>query len=149
MTTTLHTISGSPHSRRTKRRLGRGHGSGRGTYSGRGLKGQKARSGGRKGLKQMGLRTMILSIPKVRGFSPRPSRVFELRLGALNTILKDGETCSPTTLRQRHLWKRGETSAKIILGGATFERKNITIKSIKCTSSVAKQIRDLGGKIVA
>lgn len=47
MSINLSELHPTPGSRRTKRRLGRGHGSGRGKTAGRGTKGQKARSGGR------------------------------------------------------------------------------------------------------
>ncbi len=144
---TLHSLHPAPASRRHKRRVGRGHGSGRGTYSTRGIKGQKARSGGRKGLKMLGLRSMILSLPKNRGFNPKPSDGMEIPLGRLNTVLKDGEICTPKLLRDRRVWKREANWAKFILSG-TFERKNITVKGIKCSSGAAARIRELGGKIV-
>ena len=145
---TLHTLHPAANSRRDKRRVGRGHGSGRGTYSTRGCKGQKARSGGRKGLKTLGLRPMILSIPKVRGFNPKPSTISEIPLNRLNTILKDGDTCTPQFLKTHHVWTRGANSGKLILRG-TFERKNITFKGVACSAGAAARIRELGGKIVA
>jgi len=49
-------------------RVGRGNGSGIGTYSGRGLKGQKSRSGGKGGLKLMGLKQTFKKIHKAAGF---------------------------------------------------------------------------------
>ncbi len=47
MSINLNELHPTPGSRRTKRRLGRGHGSGRGKTAGRGTKGQKARAGGK------------------------------------------------------------------------------------------------------
>lgn len=57
-----------------KKRVGRGDSSGSGTYSGRGQKGQRSRSGGRGGLKLKGLKETVSKLPKTRGFkSGRPS----------------------------------------------------------------------------
>jgi len=52
-----------------KKRLGRGNASGEGGYCGRGLKGQRSRSGGRKGLKIKGLRILSRRLPKLGGFN--------------------------------------------------------------------------------
>ena len=49
---------------RKKKRVGRGPGSGRGTYSGRGIKGQKARTGGRVGLRRKGVKQFITKLKK-------------------------------------------------------------------------------------
>ena len=65
MSLALHTIKPFSGSKKKVKRVGRGLGS-RGTYSGRGQKGQKARSGGKKGLKLMGIRRLLLSTPKIR-----------------------------------------------------------------------------------
>jgi len=52
-----------------KKRKGRGNASGKGTYASRGLKGQRARSGGRSGLKRRSLmRQLIKKTPKIGGF---------------------------------------------------------------------------------
>ena len=48
----LHNLKVNKKAKRKVRRVGRGNASGSGTYSGRGLKGQKARSGGKSGLKR-------------------------------------------------------------------------------------------------
>lgn len=55
--------------RSTRKRLGRGNATGTGTYAGRGLKGQRSRSGGKGGLKLKGLKATFKSIPKVKGFT--------------------------------------------------------------------------------
>lgn len=52
-----------------KKRVGRGNASGKGTYSGRGIKGQRARAGGRGGLKKRSImRQLIKKTPKIGGF---------------------------------------------------------------------------------
>jgi len=75
MPLTLHTIKPFSGSKKKVKRVGRGLGS-TGTYSGRGQKGQRARSGGRGGLKLLGMKRIILATPKLRGFkSPYPKMV--------------------------------------------------------------------------
>ncbi len=144
----LHTIKGSKGARKTRVRVGRGTGSGLGTYSGRGVKGQKARSGGRGGNKIRGMRSLVLSIPKVRGFRREQLAVLELSIVRLNTILKDGQTLSPAVLKERGLWKAWHKQAKIIGSSEhSWQHKNITIVGIKCSRAVGRTITELGGTI--
>ena len=64
----LHNLTALPKTPR-KKRVGRGNASGKGTYASRGLKGQKARSGGRSGLRRRSLmQQLIKKTPKIGGF---------------------------------------------------------------------------------
>ena len=65
---TLHNLTINKKSRKNPKRLGRGNASGHGTYSTRGQKGQKARSGGSKGLRRWALVQQLRSKPKIGGF---------------------------------------------------------------------------------
>lgn len=145
---TLHTIRGAKGARKTRVRVGRGTGSGLGTYSGRGVKGQKARSGGRGGNRIRGMRAMVLSIPKSRGFQRKQPAVLELPVSRLNAMLEDGQTLSPTYLKGKNLWKQWHKQAKI-LGSSehAWQHKNIKIIGIKCSRAVARTIVELGGTI--
>jgi len=74
----LNNLKAQPGSRKASVRVGRGNASGHGTFSGRGIKGQRARSGGRKNLRKRGLKQMLMQLPKARGFgalSPKASVV--------------------------------------------------------------------------
>ena len=63
-------LSPAPGSRRGRKRVGRGDGSGHGTYSGRGVKGQKSRSGfSRKRGFEGGQLPLIKRLPRKRGFT--------------------------------------------------------------------------------
>lgn len=63
-------LSPSPGSKRNRKRIGRGDGSGHGTYSCRGLKGQKSRAGGGVALRFEGGQTSLIKrLPHVRGFT--------------------------------------------------------------------------------
>jgi len=57
-------------STKKRKRVGRGNSSGHGTYSTRGLKGQKSRSGV-SGLKRLGMRQVLLRTPKYKGFKSK------------------------------------------------------------------------------
>ena len=58
-----------PKKAKKAKRVGRGNASGTGTYAGRGLKGQRSRSGGKGGLKLMGLKQTFSKLPKNKGFT--------------------------------------------------------------------------------
>ena len=93
MGTTLHTLSPTPGSTKTKKRLGRGRGSGTGKTSGKGVKGQKARSGhhgARRGF-EGGQMPLKMRIPK-RGFK-NPFRVeaFPINVSTLEKSFDAGE----------------------------------------------------------
>lgn len=144
----LHTIKGSTGARKKRVRVGRGTGSGLGTYSGRGVKGQKARSGGRGGNRIRGMRAMVLSIPKSRGFQRKQPAVLELSVSRLNAMLEDGQTLSPAYLKEKDLWKQWHKQAKI-LGSIehSWKHKNIKVVGIQCSRAVGRAITALGGTI--
>lgn len=109
-----HQLQRSPSERRA-RRIGRG--GKRGTYSGRGIKGQRARAGAKL---RPAERDIIKKIPKLRGyrfkaFRPRPAVV---NLDAVERVFKPGDTVSPATLLAKKLIRRlnGRTPRVKILG---------------------------------
>jgi large subunit ribosomal protein L15 len=98
----LNTIKASKGAKKARKRVGRGNASGHGTYSTRGQKGQKARAGV-SGLKRLGFRDTLRSIPKKRGFkSPHP-KYEVVNLGDINKKFKSGEKVNPDTLRKKGL----------------------------------------------
>lgn len=76
------------HSKKEKTRVGRGNGSGKGTYSTYGCKGQKSRSGGVKAKGFEGGQTPIYRrLPKFKGFKPLEKKEFiEINVSALERI---------------------------------------------------------------
>lgn len=72
------------HPKKQKRRVGRGNSSGRGTYSTRGIKGQRARSGSRKGLKLFGLKATFKGIPKAKGFTSIYDKALVMNVSEFN-----------------------------------------------------------------
>jgi len=140
MATGLHNLR--PSQKRTSRkRVGRGSGSGLGTYSGRGLKGQRSRSGGKSGLKRRGLKQYLLQIPKVRGFN-RQSKVVSVNVGQLDKAFKEGDHVTPKHLIAKGLIRRG-MQVKILNSGTL--KKKLTVSAHAFSASAKETIEKSGG----
>lgn len=124
---------------KTKRkRVGRGNGSGIGNYSGRGLKGQKSRSGV-SGLKRLGMRQRILSTPKSRGFKSDKLKNQIVEIATINKNFKDGDKINPKVLAQKGLINDAKAPVKI-LSGEDLKVK-VEFEEVKMSSSVSKQLK--------
>jgi large subunit ribosomal protein L15 len=140
----LNTLSPAPGSNKTKKRCGRGIGSGIGKTGGRGHKGQKSRSGGsvRPGFEggQMPLKQRL---PKF-GFTSRKSLVrAEVRLHELNLI--KGDVVDIHALKDAGLITRNVIAVKIMLSGE-ISRK-ITVRGLGVTKGARVAIEAAGGNI--
>lgn len=141
----LNNIS-KTENQRLKRRVGRG--GKRGTYSGRGLKGQKARAG-RKLRPEW--RDVLKRIPKRRGYkfkslSQKPS---VLNLGQLDKLFKEGELVDARSLLNKgliHKIKGGVPEVKILGDGEL--NKKIDFKGLALSQSAKSKIEKAGGKIL-
>lgn len=109
----LNTIKQSSGRAKKTKRVGRGNASGHGTYSCRGLKGQKSRSGV-SGLKRLGLKAQLLQIPKNRGFKSLRAKNQVVSIKAINANFKDGEIVSPETLVAKGLVNSVAIPVKIL-----------------------------------
>lgn len=129
---------------RSRKRVGRGTGSGHGKTAGRGTKGQKARTGKklRPGF-EGGQMPLTMRIPKKRGFTSVTEPTHELKIEILNRF-KDGQTITVSELVNLKLLSKNARRAKIIAGG-TLERK-LVLAGITATKSAAEQITKKGGK---
>lgn len=144
MTLTLYKIKPFSKSRKKVKRVGRGLGS-KGTYSGRGQKGQRARSGGKRGLKLLGIKKLLLSTPKLRGFkSPYPKMTI-VKVLNLDKKFKDGEIVSPQTLLARGLISKIKRGVKILGDGEI--KKKLIIEGCVVSKSAKEKIEKAGGKI--
>jgi len=140
----LNTLSPALGSHKTKKRCGRGIGSGIGKTGGRGHKGQKSRSGGsvRPGFEggQMPLKQRL---PKF-GFTSRKSLVrAEVRLHELNLI--KGDVVDIHALKDAGLITRNIIAVKIMLSGE-ISRK-ITVRGLGVTKGARAAIEAAGGNI--
>lgn len=144
MAITLHNLKPAKGSRRRKIRLGRGNASGRGTYSTKGQKGQRARSGGRSGLKLKGLKRRMLNLPKIGGFKSMYPRLAGVNVGVLNEHVKEGERVTLSRLRALGLVPEG-VSAKILGDGEL--KKKIVVSGMKVSSGALEKIKAAGGTV--
>jgi len=129
------------HPGRQARRVGRG--GKRGTFSGRGIKGQRARAGAKI---RPAERDIIKKIPKLRGyrfksFRPRP---VVINLGDLAKKFKTGEVVSPESLLKAGLVSKikGRMPRIKILGRGEL-KKQLTFKDVTLAASVTKKIKGL------
>lgn len=84
----LNSLTSTPHKK--KKRLGRGNASGTGTTAGRGTKGQRARNGSAGGLKLRGLKAILKSVPKVKGFTSQYAKYPIMNLTQLDNNYATG-----------------------------------------------------------
>jgi large subunit ribosomal protein L15 len=142
----LSQLKSSPNSRKRKKRVGRGNSSGHGTYSGKGQKGQRSRSGGRKRLKLKGIRPMIKGLPKLGGFRsihPRPSII---NLDNLEKNFSAGEIIDPKKMLERGLVESTKFGVKILGGGKLT--KKLIVSADAFSESAEKAIKDAGGEAI-
>lgn len=130
-------------SKKDRRRVGRGIGSGLGKTCGRGHKGQHSRTGHFKIGFEGGQMPMQRRLPKV-GFITQKSLISaEVPLSALNKV--EGEEVSLSTLKQAGLIRRDVQFVKVILSGSIA--KPVTLKGIKATKGAVEAITAAGGRV--
>lgn len=125
--------------------LGRGHGSGWGTTAGRGSKGQRARSGSRKGLKIFGSKNLIQSLPKLRGFKSLNTKAVSITLAQLQRAFADGTIITRDELVKASLLTSPKLSAKIV--GNTSVEKKFTVSGIPTSAGAKSAIEAAGGTV--
>jgi large subunit ribosomal protein L15 len=143
--TELSNLKPPKGSRKSKKRVGRGPGSGMGTYSSRGLKGQNSRSGGgvREGF-EGGQTPLIKRIPK-KGFN----RVKSYKVSIINVEkldrFKDGEEVTLEKLEQIGLVSKRDRVK--ILGFGDIKKK-LTVHAHDFSKSAKEKVEKAGGEIV-
>jgi large subunit ribosomal protein L15 len=141
----LRPPKGAKHS---KKRIGRGQGSGQGKTAGRGHKGAKSRSGFKfkRGF-EGGQMPLHRRVPK-RGFH-NPFRVeYEVvNLDTLATKFDAGTVVTPELLRERGLVPRGDSRVKILARGEVG--KALTVRAHKFSGKAAEKIAAAGGSAEA
>ena len=140
----LNTLSPDPGSRPSRRRLGRGIGSGLGKTSGKGHKGQKARAGGFHKINFEGGQMPIQRrLPKM-GFKSRVSKtVDEVNLSELAKL--DAQVIDIDVLKAAGLISSVIRDVKVILSGELLSA--VKLKGLRVTKGARKVIEDLGGSI--
>ena len=140
----LNTLKAADSSRPSAKRVGRGPGSGTGKTCGRGMKGQKARSGGfHKTGFEGGQMPLQRRLPK-RGFSARINRhAVEIRLNELNNI--EADYIDLDVLKAAGIVTQATNKAKVILSGEVT--KAVKLKGITATKGALAAIEKAGGSI--
>ena len=128
-----------------KKRVGRGSGSGLGKTSGRGQKGQKARSGGSiNPVFEGGQLPLYRRIPK-RGFS---NHMFKTTYAVINldelNVFEDNTVVTPALLKDAGIVKKELDGIKV-LGNGKLEKK-LTIQANKFSKSALEKIKEAGSK---
>ena len=140
----LNSLSPAAGSKKAKRRVGRGAGSGWGKTSSRGQKGQKSRSGGgvRPGF-EGGQQPLKQRVPKF-GFRSRVGlTTAEVRLGEIGKV--DGDVVDLDALKKANIGSRATRRARVMLSG-NIDRA-VTVKGIAVTKGAREAIEAAGGKV--
>ncbi len=145
MGTTLHTLKGPRGATRNRKRIGRGPGSGTGEQSGKGVKGQKARTGhhgARLGF-EGGQMPMQRRFPK-KGFkNPFRAEIFAVNVGALEKRFPAG-TVDVAALHAAGMVPRSMPTVKIL--GEGLLTKKLVVKASAFSASAKEKIEKAGGK---
>jgi len=144
----LHDLMPAPGSTKTRKRVGRGHGSGRGGRSGRGQDGQGSRAGGTKGPGfEGGQLPLYQRLPKLGGFvSHNRVEYAVVNVDRLNDLFSDGDVVDPETLEAAGAVKSAYKLPVKILGNGELEKK-LTVKVEKVSASAKEKIEGAGGTV--
>ncbi|HEX4364806.1 MAG TPA: 50S ribosomal protein L15 [Solirubrobacteraceae bacterium] len=148
----LHTLKPAPGSRKPRKRIGRGHGSGHGKTSGRGHKGAGARSGSktRPGF-EGGQMPIHMRMRKLRGPHMKKSMPFEpfrthtqaVNLQDLERRFETGDVVTIEAMKAKGLCSRKDVDVKILAKGAVS--KSLTVHAHRFSGSARAAIEAAGG----
>ena len=132
-----------------KRKKTIGRGGKKGTFCGKGMKGQKARSGAKVNpLFEGGRSTLIDHMKKKRGFTSIAKDVATVKLTDLETNFVNGDTVTLDALVKTELIRKIQASAKVkILGNTAIKTKLTIAKGILLSIPAKKAIEAAGGKV--
>lgn len=143
MTLGAHSIRPAKGSKREKKRVGRGLGS-TGSYSGKGVKGQKARSGV-SGLKRLGNKRLILATPKLRGFKSLQSKAAAVNVGLLAKYFEAGSVVTRDALKEKGLVRASADRVKVLGSGEISHA--LIIEGCELSASAKEKMSAAGGTI--
>jgi large subunit ribosomal protein L15 len=143
--------------RKARKRVGRGLGSGKGRYSGRGIKGQKSRAGShnmRPGF-EGGQMPIYMRLGKKRGpyskdampVGPHRTHTVGVNLRDLDRVFEDGDEVSLDALVEKGLLKNTRTDVKILGDGEL--KKKLKITAHRFSASAREKIESAGGTATA
>ena len=139
----LNELKATEGARSTKKRIGRGLGSGNGKTSGKGQKGQNSRSGGGVAIGFEGGQTPFFKRMPKRGFTNFTRKEYAIvNVEDLNKF-EDGVTVDFAAVKAAGLVKK-ELDGLKVLGNGKLEKK-LTVKAAKFSASTKKAIEEAGG----
>ena len=139
----LNELKATEGARSTKKRIGRGLGSGNGKTSGKGQKGQNSRSGGGVAIGFEGGQTPFFKRMSKRGFTNYTRKEYAIvNVEDLNKF-EDGVTVDFAAVKAAGLVKK-ELDGLKVLGNGKLEKK-LTVKAAKFSASAKKAIEEAGG----
>ncbi len=131
--------------KKNRKRVGRG--GKRGSYSGRGIKGQKARAGHRI---RPEMRDILKKIPKLRGYraKTRPQRTAVINVGDLEKNFASGDKINPQKLVKKGLLKKiGGKIPQVKLLGSGDLNKKLLVAEFRISAQAKEKIEKAGGSI--
>ncbi len=142
----IHELRPAPGARRPRKRVGRGDGSGHGTYSGRGLKGQKSRAGG--GVRpsfEGGQLPLVKRLPEKRGFfNPFRVEYSVVPVAALNRF-PEGTAVTPQLMVEAGLVKSLKKPVKVLGDGEV--KHTLVVQAHRFSRSARLKLEAAGGKV--
>jgi large subunit ribosomal protein L15 len=134
-------------SKKSKKCLGRGNGSGHGTFCGRGVKGQNARAGGPKPPGFEGGQTPLSrKMPKLRGFkNPNQTKYTVVNVGQLN-VFENNSKVDIEALYNKKLIAKKDCMVKLLATGKLEKSLEITVH--KASLEAIKKVEAEKGKVV-
>ncbi|MEE8703762.1 MAG: 50S ribosomal protein L15 [Olsenella sp.] len=143
----LNDLRPAEGSRQSRKRVGRGNGSGYGTTAGRGSKGQLSRSGGGKGAGFEGGQTpLAMRLPKLPGFKNHNRVEYApVNVARLEVLYNDGETVDAESLLAKGVIKHDYVPVKVLGDGELT--KKLTVRVDKVSASAKAKIEAAGGKV--
>ena len=114
-----------------------GRGGKRGSYSGRGMKGQRARSGGKRGLKAFGLRQTVRRIPKLRGFRSAYPKMAVVNIAELDKKFIDGDIVDGAKMIRIGLVDKANKGIKILGTGKLAKKLSVIADAFSASAKAA------------
>jgi large subunit ribosomal protein L15 len=135
--------------KKSKKRVGRG--GKRGTYSGRGMKGQKSRSGGNVDpLFEGGRSSLVQRMKKLRGFKSILAKKNNVNLDQVENVFADGDVVSEESLLKAGLIRKSKAGNGVkILGDGKLTKKIVVGEGVLVSKTAKEAIEKAGGKFEA
>lgn len=143
----LHDLRPNPGARKRRKRVGRGNASGKGTYSGRGLKGQRSRAGrDYNSVFEGGAMSMMRTLPRRRGFKNRNRVEYQ----AINVVdlarrFEPGASVDAPALVEARLLRRADQPFKILADGSIEHA--LHLRAERVSAAARAKIEAAGGSV--